>query len=301
MNLAPIVLFVYKRLNTLQQTIETLKKNIEITDSELFIFSDASKSVQDNEKIDQVRDYIKTITGFKKITITEREQHYGLAKSIIEGVTEIMNRYGKVIVIEDDLLLSESFLIYMNQMLTTYQDNQDVFQIAGFGLKIRKSKNYDYDVYFHNRPNPWGWGTWIDRWNSVDWDVKNWSSIKNNKKEQNAFNDAGSDLFKMLKRNMEKQNDSWFVRFAYSQSLQKKQAITPIKSLVINNGFIKESTHCNTYNRYKTDFQKGIKTEFIAPEKMLINKSLIKQAYRYYSIPTRILSKIKTIFIRLVR
>jgi hypothetical protein len=299
--LAPIALFTYKRFETLKQTVESLKNNCEAKDSELFIFSDASKSEKDDEKVYKVREYLKTITGFKTITIHEKIINYGLARSIIEGTTEIINRYGKVIVVEDDLLLSTSFLTYMNQMLDKYQDNQDVFQISGFGLKIHKSKDYNYDVYFHIRPNSWGWGTWIDRWNSVDWNVKSWQNIKTNKNEQKSFNQGGSDLYDMLKRYKEHRNQSWYIRFAYSQFLQKKYAITPIKSLVINNGFIKESTNCDSYNRYKTEFQKSIKPEFNIPAKTIINNDLIQQAYKYYSIPTRILSKIITIFIRFVR
>jgi len=113
MSLAPIVLFVYNRLWHTQQTVEALKKNELAEESELFIFSDALKGKDDNEKIKEVRNYVKTINGFKNVTIVEREENFGLAKSIITGVTEIVNRYDKIIVMEDDVVTLPYFLTFM--------------------------------------------------------------------------------------------------------------------------------------------------------------------------------------------
>ncbi|WP_141089548.1 glycosyltransferase, partial [Campylobacter concisus] len=102
-NLAPIVLFVYNRLDHTKQTIEALQKNEISNKSDLFIYSDAAKNEESKQKVADVREYIKSINGFKNITIIEREKNYGLANSIIDGVTKIVNEYGKVIVLEDDL------------------------------------------------------------------------------------------------------------------------------------------------------------------------------------------------------
>ncbi|MDR1730365.1 MAG: glycosyltransferase [Prevotellaceae bacterium] len=299
--LAPICLFVYNRLELTKQTVESLKKNFLANESELFIFSDGAKSKNATEKVEQVREYVKTIEGFKTITILESEINKGLAKSIIDGVTEIINKYGKTIVIEDDLYLSPSFLAYMNQMLDNYCSCQDVFQISGFGLKVRKPADYHYDVFFHNRPNSWGWATWCDRWNSVDWEVKNWVRLKEDKRKQKAFNRGGTDLFKMLKGYMEGKNNSWYVRFAYAQFAQHKYAIAPIKSFVLNRGFIKDSTHCDAYNRYKTDFQDSKFVQIQFPQQLFIERRLINQAFRYYSLSARFIAKIRTFFTKIFR
>ena len=110
MKLAPIVLFVYNRPWHTQQTIEALQKNELVLESELFIYSDAAKIDDVKQAVDEVRSYIKSINGFKKITIIEREENWGLANSIIDGVTTIVNQYSKIIVLEDDLVTSPFFL-----------------------------------------------------------------------------------------------------------------------------------------------------------------------------------------------
>jgi GT2 family glycosyltransferase len=114
---APIALFVYNRPWHTRQTVEALKKNELASESELFIYSDAPKNGKAKEKVKEVREYIKTIDGFKKVTIIERENNWGLADSIIDGVTKIVNEYGKIIVLEDDLVTSPYFLKFMNEAL----------------------------------------------------------------------------------------------------------------------------------------------------------------------------------------
>ena len=126
MNLAPIVLFVYNRPWHTQQTIEALQKNQLASESELFIYRDAAKAKQDQDKVQEVRDYVHLVDGFKKITIVERDKNWGLAKSIIDGVTAIVNQYGKIIVLEDDIVTSPHFLRYMNDALDFYQNEEAV-------------------------------------------------------------------------------------------------------------------------------------------------------------------------------
>lgn len=140
-NLAPIVLFTYKRLNTLKQTIESLQQNYLATESDLYIFSDAAKGIEDKESVDSVRNYIKTIKGFKSVTITESEVNKGLATSIIEGVSQILKTHETVIVLEDDLVSTNNFLDFMNESLTKYEDETAIFSISGFSFNLNLEKN----------------------------------------------------------------------------------------------------------------------------------------------------------------
>ena len=104
MILAPIVLFTYNRPWHTRQTIEALQKNHLASESVIFIFSDGPKTKEDEPKVEEVRKFLKTIQGFKQIEIIEREKNWGLAKNIIDGVTKVVNEYGKVIVLEDDII-----------------------------------------------------------------------------------------------------------------------------------------------------------------------------------------------------
>ena len=141
---APIVLFVYNRLEHTRLTVEALQKNELANQSELFIYSDAAKNKNEQFKVYNVRKYIDNIDGFKKVTIFERKKNLGLANSIIDGVTNIVNKYGKIIVLEDDLVTSSFFLRYMNDALTKYKGNKRIWEVGGYVYPISCESKRDF-------------------------------------------------------------------------------------------------------------------------------------------------------------
>ena len=172
---SPIVLFVYSRPWHTQQTVEALLKNELASESELFVFCDGAKSnasAEDKQNINEVRNYIRSIkemcpshsTGcsFKSVIIYESNNNKGLADSIISGVTEIVNKYGKIIVVEDDIVTSPYFLRYMNDALNFYVDNKSIFSVNSFNpIPPDFIKT---DVFTLKFMHCWGWSTWSDRW-----------------------------------------------------------------------------------------------------------------------------------------
>ena len=138
--LSPILLFVYNRLTHTQRCVEALLKNPLASESELFIYSDEAKDDIQKETVNEVRKYIHTVNGFKNITIIERNENWGLAKSIIDGVSTQVNRYGKVIVLEDDLVVAPHFLQFMNDALEAY---------------ILDCPTCSYNVYFNGASDAW--------------------------------------------------------------------------------------------------------------------------------------------------
>jgi hypothetical protein len=246
-NLAPIALFTYNRPWHTQQTVEALQKNKLASESELFIYSDDAKNDDARVSVDEVRKYIDNITGFKKITVIKRDKNWGLANSIIDGVTKIVSEYGRIIVLEDDLVTSPYFLKFMNDSLEVYEKRNDIFSVTGFNYPksiLNIPDNYKDDIYLSYRCMSWTWATWKDRWNKVDWDVKNFHSLKNDKKQMESFNKGGQDLFTMLKSQMEGNIDSWAVRFCYAHSVNSAFCVYPVKSLVNNEGFDGSGVHC---------------------------------------------------------
>jgi len=164
-NLSPIVLFTYNRPWHTKQTIEALQKNELAQDSELFIFSDGWKNVEDKPKVLEVREYLKTIDGFKKINIVKRDKNWGLANNIIDGVTKIVKEYGKVIVLEDDLFTSPYFLKFMNEGLMRYKDEEKVMHISGYAFPIKKEELPD--TFFLKPTSGRGWATRTRDWKST--------------------------------------------------------------------------------------------------------------------------------------
>lgn len=298
---APVVVFGFNRPDVFGKTIRALKNNSLATDTNLYIFIDGPRNEEDAPKVDDVVKIAHAVTGFKSVTVNASPLNKGLANSIISGVTEIIKQYGRVIVVEDDLIVATSFLTYMNQFLDKYEHDYRIFQVSGFGVKIKPPKDYNYDIYMHIRAQSWTWGTWKGRWETVDWKVSDFIELSRNKKKQRAFNEGGSDLFDMLKGYMNGINNSWYIRFNYSMFKQKKYAIVPVKSLVLNEGFGAEATHCNTYNRYKVDFQGEEKSFFTSPDTIEPDARLYQQAVKYWSIRYRIYGKIMTLLYKLTK
>ncbi|MEO6221493.1 MAG: sugar transferase [Ginsengibacter sp.] len=284
-SLAPVLLFVYKRLDTLKVSIEALQQNKLAKESELFIFSDGPKSPQDEIEIDKIRKYIKVIDGFKNIYIFESTTNKGLANSIIDGVTQIINKYDKVIVLEDDLLTSPNFLAFMNQCLQHYRDDSKVFSVSGYTPFFKDVLNED--VYFIKRSSSWGWATWKDRWNQIDWKVEDYNKFKNNPSQKRAFNSMGSDLSSMLTKQMEGKMNSWAIRWVYHQFKKDLFTVYPIVSKVRNIGFGTEATHTfDFFNRYETKTDVSGKESFNLV-KPYIDKNILKRFLKNYSLFTR--------------
>ena len=161
---APIVIFVYNRVDHVTSVIESLLMNPEAECSDLYIYSDAAKKSTDKEKVISVRNYIASISGFKSVTINYRDENCGLAKNIIDGVTNITNKYGKVIVLEDDIVVSSVFLKYMNDALNKYENDKRVMAISGYSAPSDKDTKRLDETFFVPWFSCWGWATWKDSW-----------------------------------------------------------------------------------------------------------------------------------------
>jgi hypothetical protein len=290
-SLAPVVLFVFKRVDTLRRTVDSLKQNQLAPSTDLIIYSDAARPGKDETGVSEVRSFLKTISGFKTIRIVEANSNKGLASSIIEGVSATVKEYGKAIVLEDDLLTSVNFLDYMNAALSFYQSKDKVLAISGFSMPIKCADNSD--VYFTLRSSSWGWATWQDKWEAVDWNVQDYTAFKNNQEMRSKFNQMGSDMAGMLDNQMENKIDSWAIRWSYHQFKTNCFSVHPVVSKVENIGFEEGATHTkNRFGRFKTEIDRSGKTSFTFPEEPFLDKAVISQFVKPYSISTRIKHKL---------
>ena len=167
MKYAPILLFTYNRPKHTIKTIESLKDNILAIHSNLFIYSDGPKSEEDRHLVNEVRKFIYNITGFKEVKIIKRDINFGLSKNIINGVTEMCNKYGKVIVLEDDLITSPYFLNFMNDGIDLYHNKHNVSSIHGYVYPT--SFNLPNN-FFIKGADCWGWATWSSAWSHFEID-----------------------------------------------------------------------------------------------------------------------------------
>mgnify|MGYP001265771094 CR=1 FL=1 len=288
---APVVIFAYNRISALKNMIDSLKRNSESKFTDIYFFIDGPKNELDSIKVNKVIEFVKCLDGFKKIQIQTSKINKGLSKSIINGLSFIFRKYDFAIILEDDLILSSNFLSYMNNSLSFYEGCDKIISISGYSNKVDLYDEYSYDSYFSTRNSSWGWATWKKQWIKIDWNLNDWKKVKSNSKSFNKY--CGSDCFKMLDDWKKGFNQSWAIRFVYSQFVQQKLSLSPVKSKIINNGFNSEGTHCVGDNRFKSDFDLTNNKEFYFPEKILLDKKINRQAMRYHSLLYRIKSKIK--------
>lgn len=242
MTCAPVTLFVYNRPDHTRRTIEALKTNILANESNLIIFSDAPKADAQSENVLEVRKYIRKIEGFKSLTIIERETNFGLARSIIDGVTTIVNKFGRIIVLEDDMVTSPYFLTYMNEALEKYADDESVVSIHGYVYPVKQSLP---EAFFLPGADCWGWATWSRGWTCFNSDGQFLLDELKRRKLIRAFDFNGAHPFsKMLEGQIKDKNDSWAVRWYASAFLEDKLTLYPGRSLVHNIGNDNSGTHC---------------------------------------------------------
>ena len=296
---APVVLFVYNRLDHTMNVIESLKNNILADDTDLYVFSDAAKTEKAQNSVGAVREYIRKTDwrkNFRNVTVVEAEENKGLAKSIIGGVTGVLKKYGKVIVIEDDLVLSPHFLQYMNGALEYYQDAPEVWSISGYSFPMKSLKRYEHDVFYSYRGTSWGWATWLDRWEMTDWDVKDFPKLMSDKEWQKRFNRGGNDLTQMLKAQMEGRINSWAIRWVFAQSNLEMYTVYPKHSYILNDGCDGSGTHVGNTDDYITDIEHSkLDCNF---ERLEIDQRIAREFWYKYSdtLDKKVIRKLKKIF-----
>lgn len=298
-HLAPVVVFAYKRKNELVEAISSLKSCRLADQTDLFIFSDGAKGEKDKEKVLQVREFIRSIIGFKSVTYFFSKNNKGLGNSIIQGVSKILESYPSVIVLEDDLVTSENFLEYMNQALDRYQGFSKVFSISGYNYPFRIKDQEKNDVFFLPRPCSYGWGTWKDRWIKIDWNIEDFDEVRKHRASIKKFEEAGSDIFNMLRRQQNGEIDSWAVRWAYNQYKSDTLTAYPTVSKIRNTGFSKESTNTDIYNKYASAFDCGHKDHFQFPTKIEVDPHYHRQLLAFYSMTNRIKNRLLTYLYRM--
>ncbi len=294
---APIVLFVYNRLNHTKQTIEALKKNLKADQSELYIYSDGAKDKDNFEKVTLVRNYINNIDGFKNIKIIEREENFGLAKSIIDGVGKVLDLHEKIIVLEDDLVTSPYFLSYMNEALIMYKDEPKVASIHGYIYPIEGLP----DSFFIKGADCWGWATWQEKWTIFETDGKkllNELKKRNLQKEADFNNSYG--YTKMLENQINGNNNSWAVRWYISAFLKDMLTLYPGQSFVQNIGLDAEGTHCKKETdlyeislKYQFELSKIDVKEDLKSKKKIENYFKKSQGSLYKKLASKINNLIK--------
>lgn len=300
MKLAPIALFVYNRLQHTQETVNALRRNNLANESDLIIYSDGWKNEKDMPEVKGVREYSKNISGFKSVVVVERDRNNGLADSIIFGVTETINKYGKIIVLEDDIITSCYFLEYMNRGLDLYENEDSVISVHGY---IYPTEAKLPETFFIKGADCWGWATWKRGWDIFEPDGKKLLDELKDRHLLKEFNFLDSFPYsKMLRAQIAGKNSSWAIRWYASAFLKNKLTLYPRESLIYNTGLDGSGTHSGSNDIFnKTNRVENIKIEVsrIEIKENLLAKKIMINYFKTIreSLPEKIIRKMKEILL----
>ena len=277
---APVLLFVYNRPAHVKRTVEALRANQLAAESDLYVYSDAAKDESNLEAVREVRAYVRHIDGFRSVTVVERPQNWGLARNIIDGVTTHVNRAGRVIVLEDDLVTAPYFLTFMNDALEAYKDEPRVGHIQACDFTQDPSLP---DTFLIRWTGSWGWGTWARAWKHFNPDGRALLDELLARKLDRTFDFDGTYGYtRMLRRQIEGKNNSWAIRWNASLFLRGILSLNVGRSLVQNEGFDGSGTNCGGGGLYASSlYMKRLKVVPIFPVEE--NASARRAYVRYYA------------------
>jgi hypothetical protein len=239
---APIALFVYKRAGHARRMIEHLQRCTGFEDSPVYVFADGPKVPGDLPAIQETRSEARRLLGDRAV-FHESAVNLGVDKSEIAAITELCNRYGKVVVVEDDLIVSPNFLQFLNEGLVRYENEPRVMEICGYIFDVPELRQ-SRDAIFLPLSSAWGWATWKRAWDLFDLSASGWSERLADTQERRRFNVYGNfDYAKLLAGQMRKPIPAWDIVWYYTVFSRNGLALHPPQTLVLNEGFDGTGTH----------------------------------------------------------
>lgn len=282
---APIALFAFNRPDHLRRTLEALAANNLAAQSDLTIFCDGPRSDTETEQTNAVRKMAKSAQGFASLSIVERDKNLGCANSIIDGLTQMFAQYEKLIVIEDDILTSPHTLRFLNDGLDYYADDKRIFNISAWSPPpslFKIPRDYPHDIYAIPRFNCWGWASWRDRFENIDWNISDYTSFKTSPQQRKAYNAGGEDMSPMLDAQMTGKIDSWAIRADYWRFKNGQLGVNPVRAYTTNIG-MDCGTHCNGPTSSDGNHIELAKPHPFFVKNILVNKDIEKSYKNFYS------------------
>lgn len=293
---APIALFAFNRPQQLQSVLKALANNLLAIESDITIFCDGPRTVQEQALTDTVRRTAYTSTGFNSVTVVERTHNLGCAQSIISGLQQMFAVHERLIVIEDDIITSPYTLQFLNTCLTKYHNEPVVFSIAAWSPPslVHHMVDFPYDAFFAPRFSCWGWAMWRDRFEKIDWAVSDYQLFCDTPTLQKAFNRSGHDLSPMLIAQMAGVLNTWDIMVDYALFKHGGLQLAPFQAYTSNIG-MGSGTHCTQFTtKYDRDTALAL-AEPILPDHIFSDEKIIRTYRNFYApapLPLRALNKL---------
>lgn len=283
--LAPVVFFAFNRPSHTEETLRALAANDLAIETDLYIYVDGPRNIDDQNLISQVNAVLSNLKGFKSIEVIHRSVNYGLAKNIIDGVSEILQKKQKVIVLEDDILTSQAFLTFMNSALNLYKNENKVWHISGYVDPLKTSRIRD--TFFWRVMDCWGWATWADRWSFYEKNAKKLVSEFSGE-EIHRFNvDGESDFWSQVLANLNGEINSWAIFWYASIFKNQGLCLSPFVSYTQNIGFDGSGVHCHFDQAKQGRHSLNPIRRFTPPKKLMEDPEAVYLMKQFFRSPVR--------------
>lgn len=276
---APVALFVYNRLDHTRKTVEALLKNAEAGETVLYVFSDGGKDAASWKKVEAVRRYLRSVSGFRRVILVERPENYYLERNLIEGITQVLDTHGRIIVLEDDIVTGPGFLSYMNQLLDLYRDEQQVMHLTGFNYFNMESPT---GFVFTQFMSCWGWATWHDRWQYFRHFTSREEALEGLSSDD-CYRIQFGDRFTCLKT-LDYRPIPWDICWYLAIYRHQGLCVTPVETLVYNAGLYSGTHHARwgrLFGKFRYDrpvSQRLLPVSWLPPAR----NEQVEQQYRDY-------------------
>lgn len=288
-----VCVFFYNRPELVKACLDALSVSVGSLSVSIRVFIDGPKNNVDSSSVRLVRDevYGYDFSDFIDVEIFKNDVNKGLAESIISGVSLILKKFEIVVVVEDDLIVTSNFLAFMQASLYKYQDKLNVGSVSGFSFPIYNQT--ENDAYFHPRPTSWGWGTWSDRWQKSHWEVDS-NYLDSIGYSPRIFNALGADMDRMLNAYLNRESNSWAIRWALAHQINGWVAVTPYLSKVKNLGFgDNNATNTKVTNNFYIRFdESGFLGPYKYPKTLKARAFIVRWVNMFNSNPIRFCQKI---------
>lgn len=241
----PVALIIFNRPDTTKQVIEKIK---EVKPSKLFIIADAARDEKEGEieKVLETRKVVEDAIDWDcEVYKNYAETNMGCKMRVSSGITWVFENVDRAIIIEDDIIPSDDFFRFQQEMLEHYKDNPKVMMVSGTNLL--KEYEIEEQYAFSCFSSIWGWGTWARAWKGYDVDIKDWPEID----KTGAFKCVAPGLgYMFLKKHMDSvynhKKDTWDIQWDYCRYINHGLGIVPKVNMVNNIGFDRaDATHTN--------------------------------------------------------
>jgi len=298
-NLAPVAVFAFNRPVHLRNLLSSLSANVNAELTSVIVFLDGPRNDYDRHQQVEILNVLQGPYPFKSLNTIVSPENKGLAISIRSGVAQILVDNPRVIVLEDDLIVSPSFLEFMNRGLEIYESRREVASIHGFQYPVKGDLR---EPVFFRGADCWGWATWRDRWDEVSFDSQRLVEEIKDSGMINAFNlSGGMDFYGMLQGQANGDVDSWAICWHASMFLQNKLTLFPPSSLVQNKGNDGSGIHSGVNNFFETDLVNFTEWKFPTNiEESVVFRNLLSAFYKSSlgkkSVFVRVYLKIRQLF-----